>query len=48
MSLRGFWAERTYVVGIETSFPMMKPVFRSELQRALIESSNRPLVSAGA
>ena len=48
MSLRGFWAERTYVAGRETSFPISKPALISALQKALRHLSMRPLVSAGA
>lgn len=45
---RGFFADRTYVVGSETSLPMLKPARMSALQRALMVFSKRPLVSAGA
>lgn len=48
MFLSGFFADRTYVVGSETSLPMWKPARISALQRALMVLSKCPLVSAGA
>lgn len=48
MSFRGFFEDLTYVVGSETSLPILKPVRMSALQRALMVLSKRPLVSAGA